>query len=884
MSAEAHATPIRTPDQRLRVFVSSTLKELEPERRAARAAIERLHLAPVMFELGARPHPPRQLYRAYLEQSDVFVGVYWQEYGWIATGEEISGLEDEYRLAPDEMPKLIYVKQPAEREARLAELITRVRSDDTASYTPFSTAEELAELVAADLATLLAERFDASRAAPAPAPMFDAMPAGRIPAPYSTAVGREGDLATLLGWLGEDAQRLVTLVGPGGIGKSRLAIEVARNAGTRFDRVTFVTLAQVRDPDDVLGAIARELGVRDSGDAPLSEQLGIARAGRRDLIVLDNFEQVVDAAPDVVSLLTDLPGATFLVTSRVRLRVRGEQVFDVEPLGLPPEPSEVSIQAILEAPAVRLFRDRARAADPRFDVTDENAEDVARICRALEGVPLAIELAAARIRALTPAAMLGRLDRVLPLLVTAARDVPERQRTIQATVEWSIDLLGADARALFERLGVFAGDFSLDAVEAVTDGEPWAVDVLGTLLELVDGSLLRQHDDHGVPFFAMLVPVREISAARFELAPDAAAVRRAHAGFYVRLATETELQLSGATQSVALDRLEAERDDLRAGYRHLIAIGEVDVVADAVWRLFLYWWIRGLLQEVRTWMESLLESGRPLSPRTRAIALAFSSWVALWQPDSEIRTEPMEEVVALFRTVGDEFSEGLALTIASLSYMSVTPADLDRRGGAAALGARAGRRATRRHLPLAVRERARAHPAPPRRSRRRRRALRARAGALRGHGRPVRPVHRAHPARMVASHEGRAAPRAVHPRTGALAPPAQRGRGCVCARRTRRVVRGRRRRRARRLPPRRGRDAAGAHGHRRPAVVHHLPVVRRRRARHRPRRRVRGVACRGAPNAATRRARDRARPRDGCGRHREPASVGGGVVNASGRS
>lgn len=666
---------IRTPDQRLRIFVSSTLKELEPERRAARVAIERLRLAPVMFELGARPHPPRQLYRAYLQQSDVFVGVYWQEYGWIAPGEEISGLEDEYRLAPREMPKLIYVKQPAEREARLAELIARVRSDDTVSYTPFSTAEELAELVTADLATLLAERFDASRAASAPS--VEAIPAGRFPAPYSNAVGRERDLATLLAWLGEGDQRLVTLVGPGGIGKSRLAIEVARNVGDRFDRVTFVSLAQVRDPDEVLGAIARELGVRDTGDARLSEQLGIARAGRRDLIVLDNFEQIVDAAPDVVSLLTDLPGATFLVTSRVRLRVRGEQVFDVEPLGLPPEPSQAPIQAILEAPAVQLFRDRARSADPRFDVTDDNAEDVARISRALEGVPLAIELAAARIRALTPAAMLGRLDRMLPLLVTAARDVPERQRTIQATVEWSIDLLGADARALFERLGVFAGDFSLDAVEAVTVGEPWAADLLGTLLELVDGSLLRQHDYHGLPLFSMLVPVREIAAARFELDPDAAAVRRAHAQYYVALAAETEPLLRGATQSAALDRLEAERDDLRAGYRHLIAVGEVDVVADVVWRLFLYWWIRSLLPEVKAWMEVILESGQRLSPRTRAIALAFSSWVALWQPDSEIRTEPMEEAVALFRAVGDEFSVGLALTIASLSYMSATPARLD---------------------------------------------------------------------------------------------------------------------------------------------------------------------------------------------------------------
>jgi len=567
------------------------------------------------------------------------------------------------------------VKQPAARDKRLDELIARVRGDDTASYTPFSTADELAELVTADLATLLAERFDASRAASAPS--VEAIPAGRIPAPFSAAVGRERDLATLLAWLGEDPHRLVTLVGPGGIGKSRLAIEVARNAGERFDRVTFVSLAQVRDPDDVLGAIARELGVRDTGDAPLSEQLGVARAGRRDLIVLDNFEQIVDAAPDVVALLTDLPGATFLVTSRVRLRVRGEQVFDVEPLGLPPEPSQAAIQAILEAPAVQLFRDRARSADPRFDVTDDNAEDVARICRALEGVPLAIELAAARIRALTPAAMLGRLDRMLPLLVTAARDVPERQRTIQATVEWSIDLLGADARALFGRLGVFAGAFSLDAVEAVAAGEPWAADLLGTLLELVDGSLVRQHDEHALPLFSMLVPVREIAAARFELDPEAAAARREHAEYYVRLAAETEPLLRGATQSAALDRLEAERDDLRAGCRHLIAVGEVDVVADVVWRLFLYWWIRGLLPEVKAWMDAVLESGQELSTRARAIALAFSSWVAIWQPDSDISTEHIEEAVTLFREVGDEFSVGLALAIGALSYMSATPADLD---------------------------------------------------------------------------------------------------------------------------------------------------------------------------------------------------------------
>ena len=334
-------------------------------------------------------------------------------------------------------------------------------------------------------------------------------------------------------------------------------------------------------------------------------------------------------------------------------------------------------------------------------MTDDNAEDVARICRALEGVPLAIELAAARIRALTPAAMLGRLDRVLPLLVTAARDVPERQRTIQATVEWSIDLLSADARALFERLGVFAGDFSLEAVEAVTAGEPWAADLLGTLLELVDGSLLRQHDEHALPLFSMLVPVREIAAARFGLDPDAAAVRRAHAEYYVDLAAETELLLRGATQSAALDRLEAERDNLRAGCRHLIAVGEVDVVADVVWRLFLYWWIRSLLPEVKAWMEAVLESGEPLSPRAGRSRSRSRHGSRSGSPIRRSAPNGGGERRALPRRSAT--SSAWRWRSASCRSPTRRPRRRPRaRGGATALGARVARRADEPDLPRAV--------------------------------------------------------------------------------------------------------------------------------------------------------------------------------------
>ena len=253
-----------------------------------------------MFELGARPHPPRELYRAYLEQSDVFVGVYWQQYGWIAPGEEISGLEDEYRLAPREMPKLIYVKQPAEREERLAGLMSRIRDDDTASYTSFSTADELAELVEADLATLLAERFDASRAvglADAGATDAGRQRARRPDASRAVHRGASAARATSRrcsrGW----ATTIAAPRHPRRSGRDRQEPprDRGRTAGeaSAFDRVTFVTLEHVRDDAEVLPAIARELGVREHGDRPLVEQLAVARAGRRDLIVLDNFEQVL---------------------------------------------------------------------------------------------------------------------------------------------------------------------------------------------------------------------------------------------------------------------------------------------------------------------------------------------------------------------------------------------------------------------------------------------------------------------------------------------------------------------------------------------------------------------------------------------------------------
>ncbi|MET1016877.1 MAG: DUF4062 domain-containing protein, partial [Leifsonia flava] len=460
---------IRTPDQRLRVFVSSTLQELSAERRAARSAIEELRMAPVMFELGARPHPPRDLYRAYLEQSDVFVGLYWERYGWVAPDEEVSGLEDEYNLAPTAMPKLIYIRHSSAREPRLTALLDRIRSDDTASYKSFSTADELGEYLRADLATMLAERFDASRA-PAPGGATPPPEARltRLPSPLTELIGRRREVDELVDLIGTAGARLVTIIGPGGIGKSRVAIDAAERLQDRFDgHVAFVDLASATQPALVIAAMAQALGVRDTGDAPLADKVTMALGGRRSLLVLDNFEQVLDAAPLLSTFLSEIPGLSFLVTSRSLLRISGEHAVELAPLAVPDADDVDDLPRLLAVPSVALFVARVRAVKPDFELTPGNAAAVAGICRALDGVPLALELAAARARVLGPKAMLKRLDRQLPLLVEGVRDLPERQRTLRGTIEWSTRLLGEAENGLLAQLGVFAGDFSLDAAEAV---------------------------------------------------------------------------------------------------------------------------------------------------------------------------------------------------------------------------------------------------------------------------------------------------------------------------------------------------------------------------------------------------------------------------------
>ena len=653
---------IRTPDQRIRVFVSSTLRELADERAAVRAAIERMRLAPVMFELGARPHPPRELYRSYLAQSDVFVGIYADSYGWVAPGEQISGLEDEYELAPREMPKLIYIKKSGHREERLKEMIARIQRDDTAAYLPFESAADLEERVAGDLATLLAERFDQSRGRDSPDGDGAASLVARVPAPYTTTIGREHDLAQVRQLLERGENRVVSLIGPGGIGKSRLAIEVAHATEDLFpDGTYFVLLEGVLEHGLLLPTIAYTLGIRDNGEAGLEDRIARALEGRRVLIVLDNFEQIVDAAPELVRLYTVAPLASFLVTSRAVLRIRGEQVYEVETLRPPEGAGHIGVERARRSPAVQLFVDRAQAAKPEFTLTAENADAVADICRRLDGLPLAIELAAAKVRLLTAQSIAQRLENILPLLTASVRDLPDRHRTMQATIDWSVGLLPDERRAMLEDLGVFATRFTLDAVEAIGRGRVWDGSALDGMSDLVDASLVRQEELDGRSTFSLLAIMRGYAIGRLKERGEADIVRVAHADHYLGLVHRLAPDLRGAGQADAVAQLGLELPNLRAAARHLVYTDRLDEAGDFAWTLLVYWWISGFFSEVRLWMLELLQKDQPISAHTRAAALFFTVWGEMWQRPSGEVVDGLGESERLFAESGDEDAAAMAL-------------------------------------------------------------------------------------------------------------------------------------------------------------------------------------------------------------------------------
>jgi predicted ATPase len=578
---------IRTPDQRLRIFVSSTMKELANERASTRAAIERVRLIPVLFELGARPYPPRDLYLAYLRQSDIFIGIYGRQYGWIAPDQEISGLEDEY-LNAGKMPKLIYVQTPApDRDPRLSEMLSRIQSDGL-SYRGFATSDELGTLIADDLAVLLSERFDLGTELPE-----TGRPTRPLPVQASRFVGREREKSIVRDMLISADARLVTLVGVGGIGKTRLALEVGSDLIGKFDGVVMVALDEVSSPDLVLSSIASALGVPESPGQSLMDLVINYLRPRKVLLIVDNFEHVMAGAGVLGQLITETDQVTLLVTSRERLRLSGERVVEVPPLQVPEVVDDADV--LRRSDAVELFIDRALAAGSDLDLDHDELETIAEISRRLDGIPLAIELAASRTKVVGPSELLRRLDRRLSFLTGGPRDLPLRQQTLRSTIAWSHDLLEDSERRLFAWLGVFAAGFSLDAAETVCTYNGPAV--LDGIASLVDKSLLRTEDPlHGQPRFTMLQVVRDFALEQLDASGDTERLRRAHADYYEGVIIAAEPDLRRDPRPV-IEQYHADLPNIRAVLRWSLEVKEGGRVARMAIAMWPFLWIAGLLTE-----------------------------------------------------------------------------------------------------------------------------------------------------------------------------------------------------------------------------------------------------------------------------------------------
>jgi predicted ATPase len=487
--------------------------------------------------------------------------------------------------------------------------------------------------------------------------------ASNLPAVATPLVGREQDVAAVTELLRRPDVRLVTLAGVGGTGKTRLALEVGSVLMPEFGSVLFVDLALINDPALVGSAIAEALGVGEARDQPLLETLR-ARIGEDDmLLLLDNFEQVVDAAPFVAELLGVAPRLKVLVTSQATLRVRGEHEYPVPPLALP-DPADADLGSLAQSASVALFVERARAVRPDFELTADNAAAVAEICVRLDGLPLAIELAAARVKLLPPQAMLARLERRFELLTGGAVDLPERQQTLRNAIDWSYDLLNESEQAMLARLGVFVGGCSLEAAEGIC-GAPYGLgmgEVIDLLASLVDKSLVRQLEGStGEPRFGMLETIREYALARLEERGEAEELQRRHAQSFLALAEAAEPELVRAGQAAWIQRLDEDNGNIRAALAWSLRSEEVELGLRMAGSLVRFWSLRGHMAEGRRWLTDAMQRAGGLPKAVLAKAYYAAGYSALGQGDY-VQAKPFfEESLVLAREGADVRLEAASL-------------------------------------------------------------------------------------------------------------------------------------------------------------------------------------------------------------------------------
>jgi predicted ATPase/DNA-binding CsgD family transcriptional regulator len=483
----------------------------------------------------------------------------------------------------------------------------------------------------------------------------------QLPPQFTSFIGRERELAALQPLL--STVRLLTITGAGGCGKTRLAVQVASMLGETFaEGARFVSLSAISDPTLLIPTVAQALGLAESPDQLLFESLKASLRDQHLLLLLDNFEQVIAAAPLLTEVLSACDAVKMLVTSREALRVRGEQEFPLAPLALIDPmllPDRPAVETLLHVPAIALFVERAQASSPDFRLTADNAAAVAAVCARLDGLPLALELAAARIKLLPPRAMLARLQTSsLALLTSGARDLPARQQTLRATVQWSYDLLNPDEQRTFRTLSACVGGCTLEAASRVSS-EPCIGDVVETITSLLNKSLVQQTETDGEPRLTLLDTIRAFGLEQLTREQELEAAQRAHAAYYLSLAEATEPHLTGREQRACLKRLGSEQENLRAALRWGCDQQEAGVVLRLAGALWQYWFLRGQWSEGRRWLEEALSlaSAAEVPRALRAKVLYAAARLTRHQYDFVRARALCEQSITLYREVNDR--EGL---------------------------------------------------------------------------------------------------------------------------------------------------------------------------------------------------------------------------------
>lgn len=584
---------IKTPDHRLRVFISSTIQELSEERKAIRLVLEQMMLTPVFFESGARPHPPRDLYHSYLEQSDIFVGIYWKSYGWIAPDMEVSGIEDEWQLS-ERLPKLIYIKQSDIRDPRLDLMLNKIRNSNTTSYQNFINPEELHRLVANDLAILLSERFQSIEEKPS---VQNKKPKTNLPILRNKFIGREQEMADILEKL--KSETLISLVGAGGTGKSRLALEIGcKLIGNFDDGVFFVRLETISDPARVPGAILHTLGITNQSTDDDATTLQEYLFDKKMMLIFDNLEQVIDAGIFISHLISSCPFIKCICTSRTPLYIRSEVIYNLEPLVVTPTDLSGEFSS-----AVKLFMERANDANSKINWTQENLMATYNICQKIDGLPLAIELAAARCRHMSPEQLFAKMQKVLDTLPSGPRDYPERQKTLRNTILWSYNLLDDQDKRLFRRLGVFKGGWTFEALDAIcwkkfSEKGDWDL----VLERLKDLGLVRNNLGDG-RLDSMLHIIREFAVEEMQTAGEYEKIREYHCQYYLNYCLENLNALWFTNPEKEQMELMQERENLMEALQYSLEKGDLRTARGLITGLNILYLISAELSHLEDWME-----------------------------------------------------------------------------------------------------------------------------------------------------------------------------------------------------------------------------------------------------------------------------------------